>query len=76
MKHDDNDVERERTTREIVRTRESIRKKHRALTASNMETEVALESRYRPIVEPLRRIAEQRDAAVEPAAAAEPIRRK
>ena len=49
---------RERTAREIARTRESIRRKHKALKTGKMESEMALEQRYQPIVEPLKRIAE------------------
>lgn len=50
---------REKTARDIARTRASIRKKHRALKTGKMESETALETRFKPIVEPLRRIAER-----------------
>lgn len=50
--------EREKTVREIDRTRASIRKKHRALKTGKMEDEIALEKHFRPIVEPLKRIVE------------------
>src|SRR5580765_8440735 len=49
--------EREKTAREIARMRASIRKKHRALKTGKLEDEIALETRLKPIVEPLRRIA-------------------
>ncbi|KAL6417605.1 hypothetical protein ACFW04_012621 [Cataglyphis niger] len=53
------DIEkREKTTKEIAKTRASIRRKHRALKTGKMESEVAMETRFKPIVEPLRRIAE------------------
>ncbi|KAL6429511.1 hypothetical protein ACFW04_008292 [Cataglyphis niger] len=41
-----------------AKTRASIRRKHRALKTGKMESEVAMETRFKPIVEPLRRIAE------------------
>ncbi|XP_070170812.1 coiled-coil domain-containing protein 39-like [Polyergus mexicanus] len=51
--------EREKTAKEIAKTRASIRKKHRALKTGKMESEIAIESRFKPIVEPLRRIADR-----------------
>ncbi|XP_070152496.1 uncharacterized protein [Polyergus mexicanus] len=48
--------ERKKTAKEIAKTRASIRKKHRALKTGKIET--AMESRFKPIVEPLQRIAE------------------
>ncbi|KAL6418830.1 hypothetical protein ACFW04_011752 [Cataglyphis niger] len=56
--------EREKTTKEIAKTRASIRKKHRALKTGKVESEIAMETRFKPIIEPLRRIAErdERDA--------------
>ena len=50
--------EREKTAREIARMRASIRKKHRALKTGKLEDEIALETRLKSIVEPLRRIVE------------------
>ncbi|KYN06624.1 hypothetical protein ALC62_02427, partial [Cyphomyrmex costatus] len=49
-------AERERTAKLIAKTRASIRKKHRALKTGIMESEIALEKRFKPIVEPLRQI--------------------
>ncbi|KYM94131.1 hypothetical protein ALC62_15254 [Cyphomyrmex costatus] len=51
-----NIAERERTAKLIAKTRESIRKKHRALKTGIMESEIALEKKFKPIVEPLRQI--------------------
>ena len=51
-------AEREKTAREIAKTRASIRRKHRALKTGRMEEEVALEKQFKPIVEPLKRIVE------------------
>lgn len=55
-------AERERTAREIARTRSSIRRKHRALKTGKMEEEIALERRFKPIVEPQRHIAKQAES--------------
>ncbi|KYM93399.1 hypothetical protein ALC62_16001 [Cyphomyrmex costatus] len=49
-------AERKRTAKLIAKTRASIRKKHRALKTGIMESENALEKRFKPIVEPLRQI--------------------
>jgi hypothetical protein len=46
----------ERTAREIAKTRASIRRKYAALRAGKMESEIALEKRYEPIVKPLKRL--------------------
>ncbi|KYQ56418.1 hypothetical protein ALC60_04648 [Trachymyrmex zeteki] len=51
-------VERERTAKLIAKTRTWIRKKHRALKTDMMENEMALEKRFKPIVEPLKQIVE------------------
>ncbi|KYN50170.1 hypothetical protein ALC62_01046 [Cyphomyrmex costatus] len=51
-----NIAERERTAKLMAKTRESIRKKHRALKTGIMESEIALEKKFKPIVEPLRQI--------------------
>ncbi|XP_067214604.1 uncharacterized protein [Linepithema humile] len=50
--------EREKIAKEIARTSESIRKKHRTLKTGRVEQEVQLEKRLKPIVEPLKRIVE------------------
>jgi len=57
--------EREKTAREIARMRASIRKKHRALKTGKLEDEITLETRFKPIVEPLRRIAEHAERNVD-----------
>ncbi|KYM97254.1 hypothetical protein ALC62_12068 [Cyphomyrmex costatus] len=49
--------EREKIAREIERTSESIRRKHRALKTGRIDEDRALDRRFGPIVEPLRRIA-------------------
>ncbi|KAL6263004.1 hypothetical protein P5V15_001141 [Pogonomyrmex californicus] len=53
--------------REIAKTQDSIRKKHRALKIGETEEEIALEKRFKPIVQPLKRIAENtaRDESTE-----------
>jgi len=51
----------ERTAREIARTRTAIRKKYKALKTGAVEDEIALEKRFKPIVEPLKRIARYRE---------------
>ncbi|KYM96988.1 hypothetical protein ALC62_12366 [Cyphomyrmex costatus] len=56
MDETNNIAERERTAKLIAKTRASIRKKHRALKTGIMESEIALEKRFKPIVEPLRQI--------------------
>lgn len=50
--------EREKLIKEIARTSESIRKKHRMLKTGRMEEEAELERQFKPIVEPLKQIAE------------------
>ena len=49
---------REQLAKEIEKTSESIRKKHRALKAGRIEEDIAMEKRFKPIVEPLKQIAE------------------
>ncbi|KYN11398.1 hypothetical protein ALC57_16448 [Trachymyrmex cornetzi] len=51
-------AERERTAKLIAKTRASIRKKHRALKTDILENEIALENRFKPIIEPLKQIVE------------------
>lgn len=50
--------DREKIAREIAKTSESIRKKHRALKTGKMDEDIALERHFKPIIEPLRKIAE------------------
>ena len=50
--------ERERLAKDIARTSESIRKKHRAMKTGRMVEEAELEKHFKPIVEPLKQIAE------------------
>jgi hypothetical protein len=50
--------ERKKLVKEIACTSKSIRKKHRALKTSRMEEEAELEKQFKPIVEPLKQIAE------------------
>lgn len=50
--------EREKLAKEIVRTSESIRKKHRAMKTGRMVEEAELEKHFKPIVEPLKQIVE------------------
>ncbi|KAL6257822.1 hypothetical protein P5V15_011416 [Pogonomyrmex californicus] len=57
----------EKTAREIAKTQNSIRKKYRELKTDEIEEEIALERRLKPIVQPLKRIAENtaRDESTE-----------
>ncbi|KYQ49727.1 hypothetical protein ALC60_11194 [Trachymyrmex zeteki] len=48
--------EREKIAREIERTSESIRKKHRALKTGRIEESIALDRHFKPIIKPLRQI--------------------
>ena len=50
--------ERERLAKDIARTSESIRKKHRAMKTGRMVEKAELEKHFKPIVEPLKQIAE------------------
>ena len=50
--------ERERLAKEVARTSEAIRKKHRALKTGRVEQEVQLRKQLKPIVEPLQQIVE------------------
>lgn len=54
--------EREPVAREIARTRDAIRKKHRALKTGRIEDERALEWQFKPLVEPLHELVERIDA--------------
>jgi len=48
--------EREKIIREIEKTAESIRKKHRALKTGEIEEDIATKSHFKPIIEPLQKI--------------------
>ncbi|KYN23124.1 hypothetical protein ALC57_04465 [Trachymyrmex cornetzi] len=48
--------EREKIAREIEKTSESIRKKHRALKTGRIEEDIALKRHFKPIIKPLRQI--------------------
>ncbi|XP_077258541.1 uncharacterized protein LOC143895361 [Temnothorax americanus] len=50
--------ERERIANQIAKTSDLIRKKYHALKTSKMEEDIALERHFKPIIEPLRQIAE------------------
>jgi hypothetical protein len=50
---------REQLAREIEKTSEAIRKKHRALKTGRIEEDIAMERRFKPIVEPLKQIVEE-----------------
>ena len=50
--------QREKIAKEIARTSESIRKKHRTLKTGRDEHEVQLKKQLKPIVEPLQQIIE------------------
>lgn len=57
---------REQLAREIEKTSDAIRKKHRALKTGRIEEEIAMERRFKPIVAPLKQIVEE----------SQPIKRK
>jgi len=48
--------EREKIAREIEKTSESIRKKHRALKTSRIEEDIALDRHFKPIIKSLQQI--------------------
>jgi len=48
--------EREKIAKEIEKTTESIRKKHRALKTGKIEEDIAIKSHFKPIIEPLQKI--------------------
>ncbi|EZA51163.1 hypothetical protein X777_10294 [Ooceraea biroi] len=51
---DDTDIQaREKMVKEIAKTSDSIRKKHRALKTGKMVEDAALERHFRPIIGPL-----------------------
>ncbi|KYN14541.1 hypothetical protein ALC57_13238 [Trachymyrmex cornetzi] len=50
--------EREKIVREIEKTSESIRKKHRALKTGRIEEGIALDRHFKPLIEPLRLFAD------------------
>ncbi|KAL6258297.1 hypothetical protein P5V15_010239 [Pogonomyrmex californicus] len=54
----DNIEDRKKIAKQIAKTSDSIRKKYRALKTSKIDEEVALERRFKPIVEPLKQIVE------------------
>jgi len=54
---DNKDIrEREKVVREIEKTAESIRKKHRALKTGKIEEDIATKSHFKSIIEPLQKI--------------------
>jgi len=50
--------EREKIVREIEKTAESIRKKHRGLKTGKIDEDIAIKSHFKPIIEPLQKIAD------------------
>ncbi|KYN24344.1 hypothetical protein ALC57_04053 [Trachymyrmex cornetzi] len=50
--------EREKIVREIEKTSESIRKKHRALKTGRIEEGISLDRHFKPLIEPLRLFAD------------------
>ncbi|KMQ83363.1 hypothetical protein RF55_20240, partial [Lasius niger] len=48
--------EREKIAKEIAKTSESIRKKHRALRTGKIDDDIAVKTHFRPIIEPLQKI--------------------
>ena len=47
---------REKIAKEIEKTAESIRKKHRALKTGKIDEDIATKSHFKPIIEPLQKI--------------------
>jgi len=57
MTENNNNIrEREKIARKIEKTSESIRKKHRALQIGEIEDDIAVKIRFKPIIEPLQKI--------------------
>jgi len=56
MTENNNIREREKIVREIEKTSESIRKKHRALKTGKIEDDIAVKTRFKPIIELLQKI--------------------
>ncbi|KMQ85375.1 hypothetical protein RF55_16132, partial [Lasius niger] len=48
--------EREKIAKEIAKTSESIRKKHRALKTGKIDDDIVVKTHFRPIIEPLQKI--------------------
>ncbi|KYM96057.1 hypothetical protein ALC62_13290 [Cyphomyrmex costatus] len=48
--------DRERIAKQIAKTSDSIRKKHRALKTGKIDKDIALEKHFKPVVEPLKQI--------------------
>ncbi|KAL6257784.1 hypothetical protein P5V15_011371 [Pogonomyrmex californicus] len=55
----DNTKDREKIAKQIAKTCDSIRKKYRALKTGKIDEDVALERRFKPIVELLNQIVEE-----------------
>jgi len=54
---DNKDIrERKKVVREIEKTAESIRKKHRAMKTGNIKEDIAIKSHFKPIIESLQKI--------------------
>ena len=53
---DNNIREREKVAKEIAKTAESIRKKHRALKTEKIDDDIAVKTHFKPIIEPLQKI--------------------
>ncbi|KAL6256704.1 hypothetical protein P5V15_011631 [Pogonomyrmex californicus] len=51
--------DREKIAKQIANTSDLIRKKYRALKTGKIDKDVALERRFKPIVEPLKQIVEE-----------------
>jgi len=56
IENNNNIREHEKIAREIEKTSESIRKKHRALKTSKIEDNIAMKTRFKPIIEPRQKI--------------------
>lgn len=54
----DSSIDREKIAKQIAKTRDTIRKKYRALKTGKVEEDIALERHFRPIIEPLKQIVE------------------
>lgn len=54
----DSSIDRERIAKQIVKTRDSIRRKYHALKTGKMNQNSALERHFKPIIEPLKLITE------------------
>ncbi|KMQ88089.1 hypothetical protein RF55_12485 [Lasius niger] len=64
MAGSDNICEREKIAEKIAKTSESICKKHRALKTGKIDDDIAVKTRFSPIIEPLQKIVDNSSSIV------------